>query len=177
MLTKKIPSVLSAALAVLVFASFLPSFTPKTQAIGKNILPIPECKVILLQDNGSGVGVPTGTWRGVWGYWNQNAEVIDDNIQPGIFAGGSKNYFNIGNNNSSYNPGGPVNNSGQLSAFNPGRYYSVFSTDYSQHTFLGWYIIYPTLKAAFVNSQTANCNTAKTKLFVPQNEWYLYGIS
>jgi hypothetical protein len=175
-MSKKI--LLSTTVVALLGLSLTSFVAPTTLAIGKDILPLPECKIVLLQPDitGDGIADPTGTWRGIWGYWNRNAETIDNTIQPGIQAGGNKNYFNVGHNNSSYNPDQAVANQGQPSEFAPGRYTSVFSTDYPAETALGWYVTYPKFKAAWVNSLTSICNTAKTQLFVPESEWYLYGI-
>jgi|GEM_PF-5629431 hypothetical protein len=175
-MSKKI--LLSTTVVALLGLSLTSFVAPTTLAIGKDILPLPECKIVLLQPDitGDGIADPTGNWRGVWGYWNRNAETIDNTIQPGIQAGGNKNYFNVGHNNSTYNPDQAVANQGQPSSFLPGRYFSVFATDYPANTALGWYVTYPLAKAAWVNSLTAGCNAAKTRLFIPSAEWYLYGV-
>lgn len=169
---------LSSTVVALLGLSLTSFVAPTTYAIGKDIFPLPECKIVLLQPDidADGIADPTGIWRGVWGYLNRNAETIDNTIQPGIQAGGNKNYFNVGHNNSSYNPDQAVANQGQPSAFAPGRFYSVFSTDYPADTALGWYVTYPKLKSAWVNSLTSECGSDKIQLFVPESDWYLYGI-
>ncbi|NJL96263.1 hypothetical protein HC766_02860 [Candidatus Gracilibacteria bacterium] len=166
------------SLLVIGLFAMLSLLSPKASAIGRPLNPIPECKIVLLQPDitGDGVPDPTGMWRGVWGYWNRNAETIDNVIQPGIEAGGPNNYFNVGHNNSSYNPDQSVANQGQPSAFLPGRYQSVFSTDMPQNTALGWYVSYWGIKAAWINSYSSACPTNKVQMFVDPSEWYLYGI-
>lgn len=175
MFQKTIVSLSIGAMALL-SASMLPIATPTAEANALSIYPLAECRIVLLQDNGSGTGVPTGMWRGVWGYWNQNTYTVDPSVQPGIEAGGNRNFFKVGTTQTGvYDPAQA--NKGQVSTFLPGRNQTVFSADYVAHSTLVWNVVYPTtLRSAGTNGNTQICDATKTRKFVPQSDWYLYGV-
>ncbi|NJK70735.1 MAG: hypothetical protein HC932_00475 [Thermales bacterium] len=166
------------SLLVIGLFAMLSLLSPKASAIGKQIFPLNECKIVLLQPDitGDGVPDPTGIWKAVFGYHNRNRETIDNVIQPGIEAGGPNNYFNVGHNNSSYNPDQSVADKGQPDEFLTGRRYNVFSVDFPEQTAIGWYLKYGPMYATWANSYSPACNSTIIQQFVDPSEWYLYGI-